>query len=135
MDKGRNQNQSLQELEDIVRNRICGVCSDRAVDGSCGLEDPNECALFRLFPQVAQAIQSTSSDDVNDYIDAIRHTVCAVCADEQNDGTCDKRHEVRCSLDAYLLLVIDAIEEATGKTFAVRTPRTGLSQISEEVRL
>jgi len=24
---------------------------------------------------------------------------------------------VRCALDAYLLLVVDAIEEATGKTF------------------
>ena len=49
---------SLVELESIVRNRICKVCTERTVDGQCGLEEPSNCALFRLFPQVAQAIQS-----------------------------------------------------------------------------
>ena len=108
---------SLGELEAIVRNRICGVCTERTVDGQCGLEEPSGCALFRLFPQVAQAIQSVQSDDINQYIDAIRRNVCSMCADRASDGSCETRQEVRCSLDAYLLLVVDAIEEATGKTF------------------
>ena len=63
---------SQAELEELVRNRICGVCSDRKVDGTCGLEQPGQCALFRLFPQVVEAIQATDSTDLNDYIDAIR---------------------------------------------------------------
>ena len=109
---------SLAEVEALVRNRICGVCSDRTVDGTCGLEEPAECALFRLFPQVAQAIQSTHSDDIQDYIDAIRRDVCTVCAAQDNEGHCGLREQVRCSLDAYLLLVVEAIEEATGKTFS-----------------
>lgn len=108
---------SLVELESIIRNRICKVCSERTVDGQCGLEEPSHCALFRLFPQVAQAIQSVKSDDIQQYIDAIRRNVCAVCADQANDGSCETRQQVQCSLDAYLLLVVDAIEEATGKTF------------------
>ena len=108
---------SLVELESIVRNRICSVCTERTVDGQCGLEEPSSCALFRLFPQVAQAIQSVKSDDIQQYIDAIRGNVCAVCADQARDGSCETRQEVRCALDAYLLLVVDAIEEATGKTF------------------
>ncbi|HTP35318.1 MAG TPA: hypothetical protein VMJ75_24245 [Candidatus Acidoferrales bacterium] len=108
---------SLAELEAIVRNRICKVCSDRTVDGQCGLEDPSTCALFRLFPQVAQAIQSVKSDDIHQYIEAIRGKVCAVCQDQATDGSCETRQMVRCALDAYLLLVVDAIEEATGKTF------------------
>ena len=108
---------SLGELEVIVRNRICGVCTERTVDGQCGLEEPSGCALFRLFPQVAQAIQSVKSDDITQYIDAIRRNVCSMCADRASDGSCETRQEVRCSLDAYLLLVVDAIEEATGKTF------------------
>ena len=29
---------SLVELEAIVRNRICKLCSDRTVEGECGLE-------------------------------------------------------------------------------------------------
>ena len=108
---------SLAELETVVRNRICGVCTDRKTDGTCGLEQPAECALFRLFPQVAQAIASTDSNNLQDYIDAIRKNVCSVCTSQDADGDCGLRLEVRCALDSYLLLVVEAIEEATGKTF------------------
>jgi hypothetical protein len=87
------------------------------VDGECGLEEPNSCALFRLFPQVAEAIHSVKSDDIQQYIDAIRRNVCSVCIGRASDDSCETRQEVRCALDAYLLLVVDAIEEATGKTF------------------
>lgn len=108
---------SFDELEAIVRNRICGVCTERTNQGQCGLENPSGCALFRLFPQVAQAIQSVSSNDIQQYIDAIRRNVCSVCEEQAQDGSCEARRQVQCSLDAYLLLVVDAIEEATGKTF------------------
>jgi hypothetical protein len=74
---------------------------------------------------VAQAIQSVSSEDIHDYVEAIRAKVCAVCHDQQSDGSCETRQMVRCALDAYLLLVVDAIEEATGKTFN----KTGLAAI------
>ena len=94
-------------MEATVRKRICGVCTDRKVDGTCGLEDPNDCALFRLFPQVARAILSTRSDDIQDYIQAIRREVCSICREQADDGTCNIRSQVRCALDAYLLLVVD----------------------------
>lgn len=109
--------QSLAELESIVRNKICKLCTERTVSGECGLEEPSSCALFRLFPQVAQAIQSVRSDDVGPYIEAIRRNVCSVCNEQAPDGSCETRQLVQCALDAYLLLVVDAIEEATGKTF------------------
>jgi hypothetical protein len=109
--------QSLGELESIVRNKICKLCTERTVNGECGLEEPTGCALFRLFPQVALAIQSVHSDDVGPYIEAIRRNVCSVCNEQASDGSCETRQMVQCALDAYLLLVVDAIEEATGKTF------------------
>ena len=108
---------TVAELEKLVRDRICKVCTERTADGECGLEEPQQCALFRLFPQVAQAINSVRSDDVNDYIAAIRKNVCSVCEGQAADGSCETRQQVRCALDAYLLLVVDAIEEATGKQF------------------
>ena len=108
---------SLAELELLVRNRICSVCTERTVDGQCGLEQPSSCALFQLFPQVALAIQSVQSEDIEQYIEAIRRNVCSVCAEQAQDGSCETRQQVRCALDAYLLLVVDAIEEATGKSF------------------
>ena len=118
---------SFDELEAIVRNRICGVCTERTDEGKCGLEDSSSCALFRLFPQVAQAIQSVNSNDIQQYIDAIRRNVCSVCEEQAQDGSCEVRRQVQCSLDAYLLLVIDAIEEATGKTFDKTKIRTLLA--------
>jgi hypothetical protein len=108
---------SLVELESIVRNRICSVCTERTMAGDCGLEQPSSCALFHLFPRVAQAIRSVKSDNIQEYIEAIRRDVCTVCLDRDPDGSCERRRQVRCALDAYLLPVVDAIEEATGKTF------------------
>jgi hypothetical protein len=108
---------SLVELESLVRNKLCRFCKDRAADGGCGLEQPGDCALFRLFPQVVHAIQATNSDNINDYVMAIRGGVCVLCKEQSSDGSCEKRHEVQCTLNAYLLLVVDAIEEATGRDF------------------
>ena len=108
---------SFDELEAIVRNRICGVCTERTEEGGCGLEQPSGCALFQLFPRVTQAILSVNSDDIRLYIDAIRHDVCSACREQAPDGTCETRQQVNCALDAYLVLVVEAIEEATGKTF------------------
>jgi hypothetical protein len=108
---------SLEELETIIRDQVCHVCSDRKNDGTCGLEEPGRCALFRMFPQVARAVQSTHSDDIRDYVQAIRDQVCAVCQEQAADGSCETRENVACALDAYLLLIVDAIEEATGRKF------------------
>ncbi|MBK5290602.1 MAG: hypothetical protein JJE04_02775 [Acidobacteriia bacterium] len=108
---------TLEELEKIVRDRICRVCTDRTVEGECGREDPQSCALFRMFPQVALAIQTTNSDDIRDYVEALRKYVCAQCESQTAGGNCEQRRQVRCSLDAYLIAVVDAIEDATGKRF------------------
>ncbi len=107
----------LAAIEAIVRNKLCGVCTERTADGNCGLAEPASCALFRLFPEVAQAVQSVNSEDIQQYIDAIRREVCSVCTEQASDGSCETRQQVRCALDAYLVLVVDAIEEATGKVF------------------
>jgi hypothetical protein len=115
--KGQLQDPRERELEAILRAKVCGICSDRTEAGECGREAPETCALFRLFPQVVRAIQSTSSDDIRDYVDAIRKQVCSVCESEMTDHTCEDRAQVRCALDAYLMVVVDTIEEATGKQF------------------
>lgn len=114
---------SLGEIEAILRKTVCGVCTDRTVEGECGREAPVTCALFRLFPEVAQAVLTVQSNDIDPYIQAIRRNVCSVCADQSADGSCETRQQVQCALDAYLVLVVEAIEEATGKTF----DRQGLS--------
>src|ERR1051326_8388321 len=108
---------TVAKLESIVRNRICAVCTERTTEGQCGLEEPSSCALFRLFPEVAAAIMSVKSDDIRVYIEAIRKNVCSICADQASDGSCETRRQVQCALDAYVVSVGEAMEEATAKTF------------------
>jgi hypothetical protein len=123
--KGLVMDRTLDELEMIVRKRICGVCTDRNDDKTCGLEEPGKCSLFRMFPLVARAIQGTDSNDIQDYIHAIRQQVCSVCALGDPDGGCEERRRVQCALDAYLVLVVEAIEEATGVSCNASKPARG----------
>ena len=74
------------------------------------------CALFQLLPLVVQTIQSVDSTDIRDYIGAIRENVCSACHD-QVDGRCETRDQVQCSLDAYLIPIVETIEEATGRSY------------------
>jgi len=108
---------SLVQIESIVRKKICTVCTSRTAQGDCGLENPSTCALFRFFPQVALAIESVDKDDAQRYVGAIRRNVCSVCPSQDSEGWCETRRQVQCALDAYLLLVADAVQEATGKAF------------------
>jgi hypothetical protein len=133
LQEGDTMERSLAELEELVRNRICSVCSDRKTDATCGLEEPESCALFRLFPQVAAAIESTESENLEDYIAAIRRKVCSVCTDQESDGTCGQRAQVRCALDAYLLLIVETIEEATGKYFGRPLPTGNSGPITLQI--
>ncbi len=107
----------VDELETLVRSRICAVCTERTVEGACSTAS-SRCSLFELFPLVAQAIAATDSDQVEPYIQAIRENVCSVCVEQRLDGSCDLRDQARCALDAYLIPIIDIIEEATGKSLA-----------------
>ena len=104
---------SLGELEAVVRERICKICSERNAEGGCGLDRPAACALFRLFLEVVWSIESAQGGkEIGPYADAIRRNVCSACADRETDGTCHTRSEGRCALDAYLLPIVEAIEEA-----------------------
>jgi hypothetical protein len=106
---------TLEELEAIVRHRICSLCRERTTEGACGVEQPESCSLFTLFPLVAQAILATEGEDIEACVRAIHENVCSVCIDQRLDGTCPQRDEQRCALDAHMPEVIAAIEEALGR--------------------
>ncbi len=106
----------VDELEAIVRNRICAVCRDRTAEGACGMGERESCSLFNLFPLVAQAILATDSDEIEPYLQAIRENVCSVCVEQALDGSCRARDELRCALDAYIAPIVEAIEEASGRS-------------------
>ena len=104
--------QAMAILEERVRSQICSVCVDRSAGGTCGLSNPQECGLFSRFSKIVESVSRVHSDKIEDYITAIREDVCENCINERLDGFCQVREEVRCVLDRYLLLIVDAIEEA-----------------------
>ncbi|MGA2436063.1 MAG: hypothetical protein ABSG25_12330 [Bryobacteraceae bacterium] len=117
----------LDEIEAIVRKRICPVCDERGAADACGLDPGADCSLFRLFPLVAQAILATDSGEIGPYLQAIHENVCSVCIEQRLDGSCPAREQTRCALDSHLAEIVEAIEEATGRTF--ERPRTTNSTI------
>lgn len=90
------------------------MCTDRLIDGTCGLTGSRQCAFDKHLQQIVTAIGRVDSPDVQDYIDAIREDVCTVCEKDQG-GPCEHRELADCALDAYLILVIEAIEEARAR--------------------
>lgn len=114
-------------LEDALRRRICSVCIDRNVDGTCSLRENQECQLFSYFPRVAQAVASVRSEYIDDYVAAIRENICASCEHQDASGFCKEREEVRCVLDRYLMLIVDCIEEVLGVTLKGKENLMGLT--------
>ncbi len=106
------QPETLVSLEEKLRHRICPVCVDRDVDGTCSRDERGDCFLFANFPAIVQAIGRTRSEKIDDYVVSIRENICATCSNQDNEGVCQVREQVRCVPDRYLLLIVEAIEEA-----------------------
>ncbi len=71
-----------------------------------------DCFLFANFPAIVQAIVRTRSDKIDDYVASIRENICTTCSNQDNEGVCQVREQVRCVPDRYLLLIVETIEEA-----------------------
>ena len=112
------ENQRLPLLGELLRRRACSICVNRNVDGTCDVDSRHECALFERLPQVTQSISRICSDKIEDYIAAIRESVCAECFHQQLDGSCKQREEHRCALDRHRVPIIWAVESFLAATGA-----------------
>jgi hypothetical protein len=101
---------SLDEVQELVRSRICEMCAVRPL--SCEAQPEGRCVLRDLLPLVVQAVLATDSPRLEDYREAIRENVCGVCIDAALDGSCELRSQGRCALDLYLAEVVDIIRQA-----------------------
>jgi len=99
----------LTRIREVLTERVCSVCTDRRIDGTCAL--PRACPLDERLVEIIQAVASTNSEHIRDYMEAVREHVCAVCTGQDDDGRCQFRENVDCALDAYLVLVVEATEE------------------------
>lgn len=111
---GTPRDERYQVYLDAIRRKVCSICLDQRDDGTCGLTKERICGIEAHLPRVVDAVLSIESDRMDEYVDAIRAQVCGSCENQTGDGYCRYRDRRECALDAYLFLVVEAIEEVKG---------------------
>lgn len=103
------------EFMDAIRAKVCAVCLDSRDDRSCTLSG-RVCAIEGHLPRLVAALSAVESPRLEDYEAAIRAEVCTRCEHQDAGGACGLRDEGSCALDAYLSLVLDAVEEVNKRS-------------------
>jgi hypothetical protein len=106
--------ESLRQLEQKFREKICSVCIDRKPDGTCDYDEQGTCTLMQKIPEAVEAISRVDSPYMKPYIESLRTKVCEQCLLRAGNGECGPRDTDRCMLDSYLPLVVELIEEHFG---------------------
>lgn len=102
----------LEQYWTAVQQRVCTKCIDGDRYGECQLPLQFKCALKENFPKVVHVVQTTKSENILDYIAALRLSVCSKCPEQTANGTCYVRNLLDCPLDHYFPIIIEAIEGA-----------------------
>jgi hypothetical protein len=100
-----------QAIWAALRDTVCSVCLDRNEDGSCGLSGGPTCGLEAHLPRLIEVLETVQGSRMDECLEAIRQRVCVVCEHDAH-GACRLRNDGACALDAYLPLVVEAVEEA-----------------------
>ncbi len=94
-----------------VREHVCRLCLDRRPGGGCSRPESDVCPLeTHLEPIVESILSVRETDDIDAYVQALRTQNCTQCRQDE-DGNCEMRDLVACSVDSYLLCVIEVVED------------------------
>jgi len=98
--------------KEAIMRRVCSHCMDFGEDGICHSQDPEGCAIFRFLPELVSIANRIHEPKIGPYIDAVRSEICQKCPGQGTEGSkCPIRDSLECSLDRYLPLVLEAVEE------------------------
>jgi hypothetical protein len=100
----------IDVFREALKERVCGICFDRNDDGTCALPKGRVCAIEAHLPEIVKAVESVHSFDLTPYVEGIRSQVCPNCSQDEL-GHCAFRESFDCSVDNFLLLVVDTIED------------------------
>jgi hypothetical protein len=118
----RTDDWNLQQIEAMLREKICSACQDRRLDGSCERRDAGSCLLFQKLPLAVVAVAGLNSPHLEPYIESIRQVVCRRCELLGQDGTCPARERHDCRLDLSMPVLVEVIEEHFGRKQARPKP-------------
>lgn len=100
----------LEMFREALRERVCAICFERNDDGTCGLPEGRVCALEAHLPEIIKAVESVHDIDMSPYVEGIRTEVCPNCSQDE-EGRCVFRDDFDCSVDSFLLLIVQTIED------------------------
>lgn len=101
----------LAPFRTAVLERICSFCIDGNDDGTCNRPKTSPCALVTHLEQIVRAVIAVGGKpDLGEYVARLRSEVCPTCRQDAR-GLCALRSLAECSVDAYLIPVIEVIEE------------------------
>jgi hypothetical protein len=101
----------LRPYRDALRERICAHCVDRRRDARCGRDADECCPLLMHVDLVVRTVLEVGDNAyTRPYLEAIVRDVCPACR-QQAGGACALRDAGRCNLDAYLVPVVEVIED------------------------
>ena len=95
---------------EAIRKKVCGVCLNRVSSGLCEITKEDTCAIERFLPEIIETATSVNSDKIDDYVSALRASVCRACR-PNGEIECSVRDSEECILDRYFVLIIEAVEE------------------------
>ncbi len=93
-----------------IKQNICSICVDSDEKGICTLNEKETCAVELFLPKIIEAVHSTDSENIQDYLEKLHNTVCTQCRAQEKDGNCYLREDANCSLDRYFSLIVETIQ-------------------------
>ena len=110
-DKREEDVMELEQYWDAIKEKVCKHCIDETVGVENFERDNKDCALRQFFPEIVKMVKNMKSDDINDYVLALRALICTQCTHQLTDSTCKLRKQLDCCLDRYFVLVVNTIAE------------------------
>lgn len=103
-----------ERIEGRIRETICRACVYEKSDGSCGLQRM-PCPIVSKLDEIIRIVQTTRSDQIDPYVDALRAVVCSECQMQDAQGNCPMRAHADCALDDYFVLLVDLVEQEVAR--------------------
>ncbi len=105
------QNIDLAPYRRAIEARICSFCVDHCHDGTCGRPRDEPCAINHLLAVLVHVVLTTDCrTDVEGFVERMRTELCPTCL-QDSAGHCPRRALAHCTVDSYLLPIIDIIED------------------------
>ncbi len=103
--------EQLEPYGKAIAERICAFCTERDGRGGCSRPSNDPCALHSHLDLVVESILGVGdSPEVGPYVAALRAKTCPRCR-QDDEGNCALRELGQCATDAYVLPVIEVIED------------------------